>query len=305
MREAQVAGRRVDQVDHRAIGVEQPGRLVDRGDEQLVDVAGSAVRVDAAGAASRVGALGESPRGGRAAARVGVVTGRGYDAAARGGIAVRRWRLRHPADAVVVSTTAARGDVRPPSVAVACPPRHDATPHRRCGLTPAIRPAMSVQRGPPPMFASRTSLRTSDVVVRAAIVALALATGYIHSTLGGLLFTLNAVGYAVAAIAIVIPLALAVRFRWVIRLGLIGYAATAILDVGHPGPVLPDRLHRQGDRGRADRPPRGRLRPPRRQPDRARPPRAGRLLEPRRPAAAPPPPAPRPTPPRHRQESPT
>ena len=86
------------------------------------------------------------------------------------------------------------------------------------------------------MFASRTSLRTSDIIVRAAIVALALATGYIHSTLGGLLFTLNAVGYAVAAIAIVVPLALAVRFRWVIRVGLMGYAATAILMWAIQGP---------------------------------------------------------------------
>jgi hypothetical protein len=86
------------------------------------------------------------------------------------------------------------------------------------------------------MFASRTSLRTSDIVVRAAIVALALATGYIHSTLGGLLFTLNAIGYAVAAIAIVLPLALAVRFRWVIRVGLMGYAATAILMWAIQGP---------------------------------------------------------------------
>ena len=86
------------------------------------------------------------------------------------------------------------------------------------------------------MFASRTSLRTSDIAVRAAIVALALATGYIHSTLGGLLFTLNAVGYAVAAIAIVVPLALAVRFRWVIRVGLMGYAATAILMWAIQGP---------------------------------------------------------------------
>ena len=67
------------------------------------------------------------------------------------------------------------------------------------------------------MFASRTALRPSDVVVRAAIVALTLATGYIHSTLGGLLFTLNALGYAVAAVAMMIPLALAVRFRWVVR----------------------------------------------------------------------------------------
>ena len=86
------------------------------------------------------------------------------------------------------------------------------------------------------MFASRTSLRTSDIVVRAAIVALALATGYIHSTLGGLLFTLNALGYAVAAIAIVVPLALAVRFRWVVRVGLMGYAATAILMWAIQGP---------------------------------------------------------------------
>ena len=86
------------------------------------------------------------------------------------------------------------------------------------------------------MFATRTSLRTSDVVVRAAIVALVLATGYIHFTLGGLLFTLNAAGYAVAAVAMVIPLALAVRFRWIVRIGLIGYAATAIVGWAIMGP---------------------------------------------------------------------
>ena len=86
------------------------------------------------------------------------------------------------------------------------------------------------------MFATRTTLRTSDVIVRAAIVALVLATGYIHFTLGGLLFTLNAAGYAAAAVAMVIPLALAVRFRWVIRIGLIGYAATAIIGWAIMGP---------------------------------------------------------------------
>jgi hypothetical protein len=86
------------------------------------------------------------------------------------------------------------------------------------------------------MFASRTALRPADVAIRAAIVALALATGYIHYTLGGVLFTLNAAGYAVAALAMVIPLALAVRFRWVIRLGLIGYAATAIVMWAIQGP---------------------------------------------------------------------
>lgn len=86
------------------------------------------------------------------------------------------------------------------------------------------------------MFASRTPLRTADVVLRAAIVVLALSTAYIHSTLGGLLFTLNAIGYVTAAIAMVIPLALAVRFRWLIRLGLIGYAATTILGWAIQGP---------------------------------------------------------------------
>jgi hypothetical protein len=84
------------------------------------------------------------------------------------------------------------------------------------------------------MFATRTTLRASDVVIRAAIVA--LSTAYIHSTLGGLLFTLNAVGYVTAAVAMVIPLALAVRFRWVVRLGLIAYAMTTIVGWAIQGP---------------------------------------------------------------------
>ena len=88
------------------------------------------------------------------------------------------------------------------------------------------------------MFATRTPLRASDVVIRAAIVALALATGYIHLTLGGLLFTLNAIGYFVAAAAMIVPLALAVRFRWFIRLGLIGYAATTIIAWAIQGPYF-------------------------------------------------------------------
>jgi hypothetical protein len=86
------------------------------------------------------------------------------------------------------------------------------------------------------MFATRTPLRTADVVLRAAIVVLALSTAYIHSTLGGLLFTLNAVGYVTAAVAMVIPLALAVRFRWVVRLGLIAYAMTTIIGWAIQGP---------------------------------------------------------------------
>jgi hypothetical protein len=86
---------------------------------------------------------------------------------------------------------------------------------------------------------SRSTDRTLgpvDIALRVGIVGLTLATGYIHSTLGGLLFTLNAVGYLVAAVAIVIPLALAIRFRWVVRLGLMGYAATTIIGWAIQGP---------------------------------------------------------------------
>lgn len=88
------------------------------------------------------------------------------------------------------------------------------------------------------MFASRTPLRATDVAIRAGIVVLALSTAYIHSTLGGLLFTLNALGYVTAAVAMVIPLALAVRFRWVVRLGLIAYALTTIIGWAIQGPYF-------------------------------------------------------------------
>ena len=77
-----------------------------------------------------------------------------------------------------------------------------------------------------------------DIALRVGIVGLTLGTAYIHATLGGLLFTLNATGYVVAAVALVIPLALAVRFRWVVRLGLIGYAATTIIGWAIQGPYF-------------------------------------------------------------------
>lgn len=88
------------------------------------------------------------------------------------------------------------------------------------------------------MFASRTPLRATDIAVRIAIVGLALATGYIHATLGGLLFTLNAIGYVAGAAAMIVPIALAVRFRWVVRLGLMGYAATTIVGWAIQGPYF-------------------------------------------------------------------
>ena len=69
----------------------------------------------------------------------------------------------------------------------------------------------------------------AGVLARGAIVGLTVATGWIHLTLGGLLFTMNGLGYLVAAVAMIAPLAIAIRFRWLVRLGLIGYAATAIV----------------------------------------------------------------------------
>lgn len=71
-------------------------------------------------------------------------------------------------------------------------------------------------------------LSDADIVLRVAIVALTLATAYIHLTLGGPLFTLNAIGYAVGAVAMVVPIAIAVRYRWLVRIALAGYAATTI-----------------------------------------------------------------------------
>jgi hypothetical protein len=84
---------------------------------------------------------------------------------------------------------------------------------------------------------SRTAgLTPASVVLRAGIVGLTLGTAYIHATLGGLLFTLNALGYVVAAVAMVIPLGIAIRFRWVVRLGLMGYAAATIVGWAIQGP---------------------------------------------------------------------
>ena len=71
-------------------------------------------------------------------------------------------------------------------------------------------------------------LSDADIVLRLAIVALTLATAYIHLTLGGLLFALTAFGFGAFAVALIVPIALAERFRWLVRLGLIAYTLSVI-----------------------------------------------------------------------------
>ena len=69
-------------------------------------------------------------------------------------------------------------------------------------------------------------------IIAVAIVALTLTTAYIHVTLGGLLFTLNAAGYAALALAMVVIATVAHplvrRFDWAPRVGLAGYTAVTI-----------------------------------------------------------------------------
>lgn len=75
-----------------------------------------------------------------------------------------------------------------------------------------------------------------------AIVALTLATAYIHATLGGLLYMLNAIGYLVLAAAVLLsavaPHPVARRFAWLTRLGLAGYAGVTIVGYLVLGPYF-------------------------------------------------------------------
>ena len=81
------------------------------------------------------------------------------------------------------------------------------------------------------MLRTQVDTRPMGIVV-AAIVALTLATAYIHLSLGGLLFTLNAIGYTGLALAMIViaivPHPVVRRFDWMPRAGLAGYTAMTI-----------------------------------------------------------------------------
>ena len=70
------------------------------------------------------------------------------------------------------------------------------------------------------------------IALTTTIVELALVTAYIHATLGGLLFTLNAAGYATLAVALAVaaavPHPIIERFSWLPRVGLAGFTAVTI-----------------------------------------------------------------------------
>ena len=84
--------------------------------------------------------------------------------------------------------------------------------------------------------------RTAGFVVTAAIVGLTLATAYIHLGLGGVLFTLNGLGYlglaALYVIGAAAPMPIVQRFSWFPRVALAGYAAMTIAGYLVMGPYF-------------------------------------------------------------------
>ena len=87
------------------------------------------------------------------------------------------------------------------------------------------------------------SSRAFAAALITGIIALALTTGYVHLGLGGLLFTLNAIGYAGLAamyiIGAVVPHRLIAAYSWFPRVALAGYAALTIVAWAVQGPYFP------------------------------------------------------------------
>lgn len=80
---------------------------------------------------------------------------------------------------------------------------------------------VAITRGEP------TTIHPTTLVLRTIVVLLTLATAAIHASLGGMMFMANAVGYSVLAVAMIVPGPLA-RYRWLVRLALMGFAAVTI-----------------------------------------------------------------------------
>lgn len=72
-----------------------------------------------------------------------------------------------------------------------------------------------------------TRVHPLTVGLRTGVLALTLATAAIHASLGGMLFLANAAGYALLALAMIAP-GPAGRWRWLVRVALIGFTAATI-----------------------------------------------------------------------------
>jgi len=89
---------------------------------------------------------------------------------------------------------------------------------------------------------SRHTGRAASLVLTLAIVELTLTTAWMHLSLGGTLFTLNAIGYvglaAAVAVSAVWPIGLIGRLAWLPRLGLAFYATATIAGYLVMGPYF-------------------------------------------------------------------
>jgi hypothetical protein len=79
------------------------------------------------------------------------------------------------------------------------------------------------------------------VVLTAVIIELTVATAYIHANLGGLLFSLNALGFMALAAAYLLVAVLPIgrRFGWLPRIGLAGFTLLTIGAYLVMGPYFP------------------------------------------------------------------
>jgi hypothetical protein len=87
-----------------------------------------------------------------------------------------------------------------------------------------------------------TRRSTVGAILTVGILALTLATAYIHLSLGGLLFTLNGLGYLSLAALTVIGAAVrhpvVERFSWFPRVALSAYALATIVGYFVMGPYI-------------------------------------------------------------------
>jgi hypothetical protein len=75
--------------------------------------------------------------------------------------------------------------------------------------------------------ALRSEHPTLAAVLRIGIAVLTLFTAAVHVSLGGLLFTLNAIGYSTLGALMVLPGPIA-QIRWLVRLALLAFTGATI-----------------------------------------------------------------------------